>query len=114
MIEAKIAFFPHKTRGVEIIKILEKLGGRNRFKLDGSEGIIAIDRDLIISNDWDFRGLVRSGWKIYTLEQWEATQDRKVSLNDVCKWLEKICFIHTSECDEYHNPIVATDYETKE
>lgn len=112
--ETKIAFLPHKTRGEEIIKILEKLGGRNRFKLDGSEGIIAIDHKILtITNDWDLRGLIRMGWKIYTLEEWEATQDRSVSLNEVCKWLEEICFIHTSDCDEYHNPIVATDYETK-
>ena len=114
MREPNIAFFPHKTRGKEIIKVLESWGGRNIYKLDGSEGIIAIDNidSRTISNDWDLHGLVRMGWKIYTFEQWEATQDRSVSLNEVCKWLEEICFIHTSECDEYHNQMVATEYET--
>jgi len=115
MRETKIAFKPHETRGQEIIKILENMGGVNKYNLDGSKGIIAIEtnRGNYITNDWDYWGLERTGWYIYTLEQWEATADRKVSLNEVCDWLEDTCFIHTCECDEYNIPIVATDYKTK-
>ena len=69
----KIAFKPHETRGQEIIKILEGMGGVNKYNLDGSKGIIAIEtnRDNYITNDWDYRGLLLRGWKIYTLEGYE-------------------------------------------
>ena len=71
----KIAFMPHKTKGKEIIKILEGMGGKNSFNLDGSKGIIAIEtnRGNCIANDWDYWGLLQSdnGWKVYTLEEWE-------------------------------------------
>lgn len=72
----KIAFLPHKTRGKEIIKILEGLGGINVYNLDGSAGTIAIEtnRGNRIANDWDTIGLLRRGYKIYTLEEYE-TQD---------------------------------------
>ena len=52
----KIAFKPHKTRGQEIIKILENIGGVNKYRLDGSQGsVLAIDtkRNNSIDNDWD-------------------------------------------------------------
>ena len=69
----KIAFLPHKTRGKEIIKILEGLGGINVYNLDGSTGTIAIEtnRNNLIANDWDIKGLLRMGYKIYTLEEYE-------------------------------------------
>ena len=69
----KIAFKPHKTRGEEIIKILEGMGGINKYNLDGSKGIIAIDysSNKSISNDWDYCGLLLTGWEIYTLEGYE-------------------------------------------
>lgn len=69
----KIAFKPHETRGKEIIKILEGMGGVNKYNLDGSKGIIAIDNlsTKSISNDWDYRGLIMNGWKVYTLEEYE-------------------------------------------
>ena len=35
-----------------------------------------------------------------------------VSIDKVCEWFKQVLFIHTSECDEYHNPIVSTDCET--
>ena len=69
----KIAFKPHKTRGKEIIKILEGMGGVNKYNLDGSKGIIAIDysSNKSITNDWDYCGLLLNGWKIYNLEGYE-------------------------------------------
>lgn len=69
----KIAFKPHETRGQEIIKILEGMGGVNKFNLDGSKGIIAIEpnRGNYITNDWDYRGMLLYGWKVYTLEEYE-------------------------------------------
>jgi hypothetical protein len=69
----KIAFKPHETRGQEIIKILEGLGGINVYNLDGSTGTIAIEtnRNNLIANDWDTKGLLRMGYKIYTLEEYE-------------------------------------------
>ena len=73
MRKTKIAFKPHETRGQEIIKILEGMGGVNKYNLDGSKGIIAIDNlsTKPISNDWDYRGLIMNGWKVYTLEEYE-------------------------------------------
>ena len=71
----RIAFKPHETRGQEIIKILENMGGVNKYNLDGSKGIIAIEtnRGNYITNDWDYWGLLQSdnGWEIYTLEEFE-------------------------------------------
>ena len=72
----KIAFKPHETRGEEIIKILEGMGGVNKYNLDGSEGIIAIDysSNKSITNDWDCCGLLLDGWEIYTLEAYEKME----------------------------------------
>lgn len=74
MTNKKIAFKSHETRGQEIIKILEGMGGVNKYNLDGSKGIIAIDNlsTKTISNDWDYCGLIMNGWKVYTLEEWEG------------------------------------------
>lgn len=84
----RIAFKPHETRGQEIIKILENMGGVNKYNLDGSKGIIAIEtnRGNYITNDWDYWGLLQSdkGWEIYTLEEFEnikkAAQDFAVDV----------------------------------
>ena len=82
----RIAFKPHETRGQEIIKILEGMGGVNTYNLDGSKGIIAIDNlsTKTISNDWDYCGLLLNGWEIYTLEEYEklkkAAQDFAVDI----------------------------------
>lgn len=72
----KLAFLPHKTRGKEIIKILEGLGGINVYNLDGSEtvgfpAVISIERNQAIANDFDARVLYKMGYKIYTLEKYE-------------------------------------------
>lgn len=72
----KIAFLPHKTRGQEVIKILEKMGGVNVYNLDGSEtvgfpAVISIERNQAITNDFDARVLYKMGYKIYTLEEYE-------------------------------------------
>ena len=72
MTNKKIAFISHKTRGQEIIKILEGMGGKNRFNLDGSKGVIAIDVNGFvptISNDWDARALLMNGWKYDSEEE---------------------------------------------
>lgn len=76
MTNKKIAFISHKTRGQEIIKILEGMGGVNKYNLDGSKGIIAIEtnRGNYITNDWDCCGLIMNGWKIYTLEEYEKLE----------------------------------------
>ena len=73
----KIAFKPHETRGEEIIKILEGMGGINKYNLDGSKGIIAIDysSNKSISNDWDYCGLLLNRWEIYTLEGYEKLKE---------------------------------------
>lgn len=73
----RIAFKPHETRGQEIIKILENMGGVNMYNLDGSKGIIAIDylSNKSISNDWDYCGLLLNGWEIYTLEAYEKLEE---------------------------------------
>ena len=75
MMNKKIAFKPHETRGQEVIKILENMGGVNKYNLDGSKGIIAIETDKgnNITNDWDYWGLLQrdNGWEIYTLEEFE-------------------------------------------
>ena len=82
----RIAFKPHETRGQEIIKILENMGGVNKYNLDGSKGIIAIEtnRGNYITNDWDYCGLLLNGWEIYTLEEYEnikkAAQDFAVDI----------------------------------
>ena len=67
----KVAFKPHETRGQEIIRILENMGGVNKYNLDGSKGIIAIETKAgnYITNDWDILGLTKLGYKIYTLEE---------------------------------------------
>ena len=72
----RIAFKPHETRGQEIIKILENMGGVNKYNLDGSKGIIAIEtnRGNYITNDWDCCGLLRNGGKIYALEEYEKLE----------------------------------------
>ena len=76
MTNNKIAFKPHETRGQEIINILEGMGGINKYNLDGSKGIIAIDYSLhkSITNDWDYCGLLLNGWEIYNLEAYEKME----------------------------------------
>lgn len=89
----KIAFKPHETRGEEIIKILEGMGGVNKYNLDGSKGIIAIEtnRGNYITNDWDMMGLWRLGYEVYTLETWEEKNNsipvKMVSIEKIEKWL---------------------------
>ena len=103
----KIAFLPHKTRGKEIIKILEGLGGINVYNLDGSKGIIAIEtnRGNYITNDWDHCGLLQDGWDIYTLEGYEKLT--KTSLYFAVDILTKIkdCYF-----DDLDVEIVAKAY----
>ena len=103
----KIAFLPHKTRGKEIIKILEELGGINVYNLDGSTGTIAIEtnRNNRITNDWDTKGLLLDGWDIYTLEGYEELM--KTSQDFAVDILTKV-----KECyfDDFDVEIVAKAY----
>ena len=94
MMNKKIAFKPHETRGEEIIKILEGMGGVNKYNLDGSKGIIAIDNlsTKPITNDWDLVGLLKLGYEVYTLETWEeknnSLHNKMVSIDKVKEWLK--------------------------
>ena len=83
MMNKKIAFKPHKTRGQEIIKIFENRGFRNPSKYDGnySENITkdyafigGCDgaEDCIILTDIVY--LENIGYKIYTLEEYEKLE----------------------------------------
>lgn len=71
----KIAIKPHKTRGKEVISILEKNGGVNCNEYSGTEHIehpvayyVAVDHYIVFSN---ITFLEQRGYKIYTLEEWE-------------------------------------------
>lgn len=112
----KIAFKPHETRGEEIIKILEKMGGVNKYNLDGSKGILAIDysSNKSITNDWDFCGLLLEGWEIYTLEGWEKNNEEKmVSVDKVKDWLY-INFTETYRDGDYDygQPYIISSFDT--
>lgn len=73
----KIAFIPHETRGQEIIKILEGMGGVNRLNFKGYEkwgnrSVLYIEKfQNSIAIDGDMVALAKMGYKIYTLEDWE-------------------------------------------
>lgn len=112
----KIAFKPHETRGEEIIKILERMGGVNKYNLDGSKGILAIDylSNKSITNDWDFCGLLLQGWEIYTLEEWEENNAEKmVSVDKVKDWLY-INFTETYRDGDYDygQPYIISSFDT--
>lgn len=112
----KIAFKPHETRGEEIIKILERMGGVNKYNLDGSKGILAIDYSLnkSITNDWDFCGLLLEGWEIYTLEGWEKNNEEKmISVDKVKDWLY-INFTETYRDGDYDygQPYIISSFDT--
>lgn len=112
----KIAFKPHETRGEEIIKILERMGGVNKYNLDGSKGILAIDysSNKSITNDWDFCGLLLEGWKVYTLEEWEENNEEKmVSVDKVKDWLY-INFTETYRDGDYDygQPYIISSFDT--
>lgn len=103
----KIAFKPHKTRGQDIIKILEGMGGVNKYNLDGSKGIIAIDYSLnkSITNDWDYCGLLLDGWEIYNLEAYEKLKKPAQDFAVDILTKEKDCYF-----DELDVEIVAEAY----
>ena len=112
----KIAFKPHATRGEEIIKILERMGGVNKYNLDGTKGILAIDysSNKSITNDWDFCGLLLEGWEIYTLEGWEKNNEEKmVSVDKVKDWLY-INFTETYRDGDYDygKPYIISSFDT--
>ena len=75
----KIAFKPHETRGEEIIKILEGLGGFNRYNTRKATATFkdtayCVDERRIIIEMYE-EELIESGYKIYTLEEWEKERD---------------------------------------
>ena len=112
----KIAFKPHATRGEEIIKILEGMGGVNKYNLDGSKGILAIEtnRGNYITNDWDMMGLWRLGYEVYTLETWEEKNEEKmVSVDKVKEWLY-INFTETYRDGDYDygKPYIISSFDT--
>ena len=88
----KIAFKSHKTRGQEIIRILENMGGVNKYNLDGSQGtVLAIETNYgnYITNDWDILGLMKLGYKIYTLEEYEEELCEKSPLSPTTGLVEE-------------------------
>lgn len=112
----KIAFKPHATRGEKIIKILEKMGGVNKYNLDGSKGILAIDYSSkkSITNDWDMMGLWRRGYVVYTLETWEENNmEKMVSVDKVKEWLY-INFTETYRDGDYDygKPYIISSFDT--
>ena len=92
----KIAIKPHKNRGNEIIKIFENRGFRNPCKYDGnySENITGDyafiggcdgAEDCIILTEIDY--IENIGYKIYTLEEYEADLANIRILDKVEKYL---------------------------
>lgn len=73
----QLAIKGHKTRGEEVIALLEMLGGKNIFKLFGIEDSVSywIGGDDII-HCWDVKS--GSGLTIFTLEQFEREFPYKV------------------------------------
>ena len=98
----KVAFKPHETRGQEIIRILENMGGVNKYNLDGSKGIIAIETKAgnYITNDWDILGLTKLGYKIYTLEEF-FEEIYNMLKNNICEKLNCIQIFHPSEIHSF-------------
>lgn len=90
----KIAFLPHETRGKDIIRILEEMGGKNIYYLDGSRGVLAIEHHpnrKIITNDWDPQALKQNGFVLYTIEMWEEKMMQKDIERDIRYTLKKYC-----------------------
>lgn len=122
MTNKKIAFVPHKTRGQEIIKILEEMGGVNMYNIDGSEGIIAIETKLRgnpITNDWDYCGLLELGYEVYTLETWEeknnSVHDEMVSIDKVKDWIFDTFYEDAHDGDyDYGEPYIVCTLDTME
>ena len=122
MTNKKIAFICHKTRGQEIIKILEGMGGVNMYNLDGSKGIIAIETKLRgnpITNDWDYCGLLELGYEVYTLETWEeknnSVHDEMVSIDKVKDWIFDTFYEDAHDGDyDYGEPYIVCTLDTME
>jgi hypothetical protein len=78
-IEKKIAIRGHKTRGAEIIKILEQLGGKNIHYAFGSDenNIYFIDEN----NNIDYRKHCTQ-YQIYTLDKYIETLNQTEQMND--------------------------------
>ena len=66
----KIAIQGHKSRGKEVIQILESLGGKNKEGFNGSKEYYFINSDGYIRNDYK-SVLQYKGFKTYTLEEFE-------------------------------------------
>ncbi len=67
----KIAIKGHPTRGEEVIKILESLGGKNNALFIGVDDFwYFINSDRHIRNDYQDI-LIKAGFKTYTLEEFE-------------------------------------------
>ena len=70
----KIAIKGHASRGKEVIRILESLGGINSVFLTGITNFwYFIDSDGHIRNDYQ-NVLIHAGFKTYTLEEFETTK----------------------------------------
>lgn len=89
----KIAIQGHPTRGKEVIQILESLGGNNLYNMTGSRF-----SHYYINNHHNINGntlefVKKSGYSIYTLEEFEKEFPFKVGDRVVCKATQQI--LHT-------------------
>lgn len=77
--EKKIAIRGHRTRGAEVIKVLEELGGKNNYFHGGrsERNIYFIDKN----NEIDYIPLtvedINKSYQIYTLEEYLYNKQNK-------------------------------------
>ena len=87
----KIAIKGHKSRGKEVIQILENLGGRNTFNYNGD----FIRTAYFIGMDYNIYGFCtdspKVGFKVYTLEEFEREFPFKIG--DKVKYISSIGII---------------------
>ena len=87
----KIAIKGHKSRGKEVIQILENLGGRNTFNYNGD----FIRTAYFIGMDYSIYGFCtdspKVGFKVYTLEEFEREFPFKIG--DKVKYISSIGII---------------------
>lgn len=81
---AELAIKGHKTRGKEVIALLEMLGGKNKLELFGNQDF---DSYWISGNETIFSGYVKSGSgsTIFTLEEFEKEFPYKVGDKVDCR-----------------------------
>ena len=71
--EKKIAIRGHKTRGKEVIRALEGMGGTNKIGFDGSDStqVYYICHDFMISTEKLDKPSLGESYSLYTIEEYE-------------------------------------------